>query len=206
MTNFQKCSIYQKYKWKQTKFPGLHQFLTIWSSFEAPSQVLLLTKENKQIFFSPSFAGAYGKSESSKKHLRCISIMYTGGLNHVSDGSLNEKVCLSFWEAGHKNILQIGEIRAEVPKRTAGLLSNLRVFLFGCLSRQTGKSSKGVVLASPSPKILPNKWTSNRSSWDTYSRPNNTPIPLTQLCFGILWLTCYENSSDCKIKQPTKWS
>lgn len=72
-------------------------------------------------------------------------IMHARGLNHASDGSLNEKVCLSFWEAGHKNILQIGEIRAEVPKRTAGLLSNLRVFLFGCLSRQTGKSSKGVV-------------------------------------------------------------
>lgn len=209
MTNFQKTFHLPKIQMKQNSLDSINllQFED-WRSFEVPSQVPLLTKENKQIFSSPSFVGAYGKSELSKKRLRCISIMYTRGLNHVSDGSLNEKVCLSFWEAGHKNILQIGEIRAEVPRRTAGLISNLRIFLFDCLSRQTGKSSKGVVgvLASPSPKILQNKWTSNRSSWDTYLRPNNTPNPLTQLCFGIRRLTCYENSSDCKIKQPTKWS
>lgn len=44
-----------------------------WSTFEVPSQVLRLTKENKQIFSGPSFVGAYGKSESSRKRLRCIS-------------------------------------------------------------------------------------------------------------------------------------
>lgn len=113
---FKNVPFTKKYKWKQKHSLDSINLLQFedWSSFEVPSQVLLLTKENKQIFSSPSFSGGYGKSESSEKCLRCISIMYTRGLNHVSDGSLNEKVCLSFWEAGHKNILQIGEIRAEV--------------------------------------------------------------------------------------------
>lgn len=72
-------------------------------------------------------------------------IMYTGGLNHFSDRNLNEKVSLLFWEPSHENILQIGMLgRGLCAEVSYGVHCNLCIFLFDCLSRQTGKSTPSI--------------------------------------------------------------